>query len=476
VRACTRFRFRFVHDSSRSRYETDAEEGQIVKNRLAMAAIAAALCSLAAPAPAADAKDPGAVQEILSVLRERGILDEAEYERIAAKNRSYEEREAKFLPKLQFYGDFRGRLESFWFDRDETNVNNPNRHRARYRFRLGASTQINEYIGLNFRLATQDGHRSQNQTLGDAYDFAPDGIFIDWAYMDLAPFKKLPSPLEGGTAVVRFGKMPNPFLWKIGKDFLLWDNDITPEGAALMLTGAPTENSSVFLNGGYFILREQSFREQAAPIADESKDPHVLGLQVGGEVRPLDTVAVGARGTWYSFRSLDAAFIANEATFGNVADGLVGSRNGGRAADVLEAAGYVRYTGFADWPLTVFADYASNTDGEASRLFADARSNRRAWGAGVEVGDKKKWLLAGVGYWLIEANVFPAQLTDSDITDGFTNRSGWGVWAAREILPNTELSVELLLRSNEDEDNTAFFRSVPDAERIRLRTDLTVKF
>ena len=43
---------------------------------------------------------------------------------------------------------------------------------------------------------------------------------------------------EGMTLKSIVGKQANPFLWKNGKDILIWDNDITPEGVALQLTGA----------------------------------------------------------------------------------------------------------------------------------------------------------------------------------------------------------------------------------------------
>jgi hypothetical protein len=61
------------------------------------------------------------------------------------------------------------------------------------------------------------------------------------------------------------------------------------------------------------------------------------------------------------------------------------------------------------------------------------------------------------------------------VLDGFTNREGWAFYASRQILPNTELSLELFM-SDELENGLPFVNSVTAAERLRLRSDVIVKF
>ena len=43
-----------------------------------------------------------------------------------------------------------------------------------------------------------------------------------------------------------------------------------------------------------------------------------------------------------------------------------------------------------------------------------------AWGVGLEVGDRKKLVLLGAGWYHQEANAFPAQYLESDMFDGFS--------------------------------------------------------
>jgi hypothetical protein len=73
---------------------------------------------------------------------------------------------------------------------------------------------------------------------------------------------------EGVSVKGIVGKQGNPFLWKNGKDFMIWDQDITPEGVGFQVAGAPTEMLSLY---GTPVLH-----------ADENgaKDPHA-GVQGG---------------------------------------------------------------------------------------------------------------------------------------------------------------------------------------------------
>jgi hypothetical protein len=124
----------------------------------------------------------------------------------------------------------------------------------------------------------------------------------------------------------------------------------------------------------------------------------------------------------------------------------------------------------------MFAQYAQNFDAEDSQLFPGADQEDQAYGAGMEVGDKKKWVTLGGAYYAIEANAWPAQFTDSDLFDGFTNREGFAFYAVREILPNTDLSLTTFFSNDIDDNITSFPVSVRDAERFRIQADLEVKF
>ena len=126
----------------------------------------------------------------------------------------------------------------------------------------------------------------------------------------------------------------------------------------------------------------------------------------------------------------------------------------------------------AKWPVLVHAHFAKNLD---AAPILGAGEQDLGWGAAIEVGDAKQFALLGVGYYQLEADFGPSLYTDSDVLDGFTNREGWAFYGSRQILPNTELSLELFM-SDELENGLPFVTSVTAAERLRLRSDVIVKF
>lgn len=428
--------------------------------------LVAAVGFMGAAALPAAGEEP-VIQEVLEILRERGLVDEARYSELVSKNQRYEEEHQGLLGRIRWSGDFRGRLENFWFDRDAFDTNRDNRMRARYRLRIRAEAEVNEYLDVVMRLASgENDHRSTNRTLGFDDDFGPDAIFIDQAYVNFtAPESWLPaaSSLEAS-----FGKVENPFLWKQGKDYMLWDGDINPEGASIRFATSPSDALTLFLNSGYFIVDENS----------TSVDPHVLGIQGGASVQAAEAVELGARVSWYSWHSINPAFFGRSAASGALIDGLddEAPSQSNDGFDAGELAAYVRFSGIPNWPILVYAHYAMNFDASSSDLFPQAGEEDTGWGVGVEIGDKKKYVMIGAGYYQLEANFWPAQFTDSDLFDGFTNRKGWTVYGARQILPNTELNITLFLGDVLDSDRPAFASSVGGAERIRLQTDLVVKF
>ena len=67
-----------------------------------------------------ESADASVVDEVLGILKERGIVDESEYARLATRNASYEaKQEEGFLSRIDWSGDLRLRYESFWFDDDK---------------------------------------------------------------------------------------------------------------------------------------------------------------------------------------------------------------------------------------------------------------------------------------------------------------------------------------------------------------------
>jgi len=423
----------------------------------------------------AESEQSSSVQGLLVILKDRNVIDESEYARLATKNATYEaEQQQRKLPTLAFWGDFRARYEGFWFDQDELGNNRSNRERLRYRFRVNGKAEVADRAIVAFRLTSgSKDPRSTNQTLGGGVDFDTDDLRLDQAYARISPFKHEKLPNGSGRFAVEFGKMPNHYRWKNGKDYF-WDGDYSLEGAQAVLSMEAGEGVDVFATGGYYVIDEESTH----------KDPHLWAFQAGTHVELTDTLTVGGRATYYHFDSLDDEFsrrgaLCNTSTLsdptpcgGNIREGLTGGIDD-QDLQVVETAGYLKWTGIGGWPVLLYGDFMKNLTAESAR---GAGREDTAWGAGAEVGDKKKWVKLGVGYWHIEANAFPSQFIDSDLHDGFTNRQGWVFYGSRSLFQNTDFNLTAFLSDEIENDVPPFGASVPNAERVRVQADVVLKF
>lgn len=430
--------------------------------------------------PAAGADDENsypALTALVQALHEQGVLDEQQYTEISAKAAA---KQAESVPgwweRVSLWGDFRARYEGFWYQRDPDGERLDSQQRGRYRLRLGMRADINRYLDATLQLATGGGdNRSANQTFGGNLDFGKDLIEVDLAYLTFTPFPDEGQlPLDGSFAM-DVGRMPNPFVWKYGRDGLLWDNDINPSGFDMRMSVHPADAIEVFANTGYFIDDENS----------GSKDPGLFGIQLGTHAKAAETLSLGGRFSLYQFVSLNQAFVERGASSsngpsvttggGNIVDGLTGDADGGTMT-VISPSFYVRSNFFELVPITAYASYSNNLSAESSVLFPQAGKENDAWTVGIELGDKKKYLAVGAGYAWLEANAFPSMFVESDMFDGQTNRKGWIVTSSREIFTNTDLNFTAFLSKAIDEALPAFEDSVSGAHRLRVQTDVVVKF
>jgi len=238
------------------------------------------------------------------------------------------------------------------------------------------------------------------------------------------------------------------------------------------MTWEVAEGLEAFANGGYYVIDENT----------SAKDPHLIAGQVGFRAEPTDSIDLGGRATYYSFDSLDPAFHArgvngaggSTPAGGNIVDGLSGGV-GGQDIDVVEASLYLGLWTTTAWPVLFYGSWANNLTAESSML-STAGQEDTAWGAGVEIGNKKKYVKLGVGYWSIEANAFPSQFIDSDLFDGLTNRKGWAIYGSRSVWKNTDLNVTAFLADEIEAAVPPFGDSVPNADRVRIQADLVFKF
>jgi hypothetical protein len=317
---------------------------------------AALLLILSAPVVA---EDTGTIEEIVSILRNEGLIDEATQQKLLVKHASEQQKRRTtggVLGGLDWSGDLRLRHEAFWFDGDATGTPEPdNRYRFRYRARIGFQKQLGDRIRVGMRLASGVGsNRGQNVSFGEQPDWRPDDIFIDRAWVELR--------LGDGPVDTRLmlGRVPNPFRWSIGLDRLMWDPDVSPEGGYLRARKDLGERSELWATLGAFIAEENS------GVLGSKSDPKVFVLQLGASHGFTDSLEVGGRVSGYEWRSLDSRFVDRAKLFGNLDSAFDGK------ARIGELSVYTRFTAADAWPVLLHG-----TSRRTRRLSEGSRRTRR---------------------------------------------------------------------------------------------------
>ncbi len=183
----------------------------------------------------------------------------------------------------------------------ETLNTQSDRHRFRYRVRVGAKAKIVDPRETNvgkleaaLRLSSgNDGDPiSTNDTFGDYQN--KDNILIDraylkWSYVPWEPiWNKLPQITLWG------GRIPNPWF----STDLVWDGDLNFEGMAVSFnTDTQDWNKwNGFFTIGAFPLQEEAFSQ---------RDKWLYGAQLGVEVRPSDILTCKFGLSYYDYTNVE---------------------------------------------------------------------------------------------------------------------------------------------------------------------------
>jgi hypothetical protein len=372
--------------------------------------------------------------------------------------------------KLKFSGDLRGRVDGIWYDADDSGSRKEDRRRIRYRLRLNAKATINDHAGVAILFGSGDlDSRSGNQTLGSPAHFGSNELDIRRAYLIVNPFAGGKLPNRDGKWVFHFGRVPVPFVWKNGKDMMLFDNDINPAGLSTRFNAAMSDAAEFFANLGYFVIDENK----------SGDDPYLTGFQGGFNIKMSEKAKAGVRGSFYYMTNLDDDFImtgmdgtgGSTSGAGNIAEVLTGDPDGGDL-QVVATQGYVK---LQDFPVTVFGGFSTNLSAEVPDSL-DVTEEKVAYNFGIEGGDKKKNVRLGVGYYHIEANAFPSQFIDSDLFDGRTNRKGIMAYGSRQLRKGMDFNIKVFSSDVIENDMPIYEESVKGSKRVRLQVDLVHKF
>lgn len=309
---------------------------------------------------------------------------------------------AEWASRIAWRGDLRYRHE--YIEPGEV-INDQTRQRIRARF--GFTAKANDTLNATIQLATNGGNndpRSTNQTLGEGW--SRKGVAIDLAYVDWAPVAGLN---------VQLGKMPYAFQ-RVPSYF--WDGDITVEGGQVKFAKGPFFGSAF----GYWLSE-----------AALTSDANVVGAQLGlkgdlggmkwtaaamyydiGAVQGEVTTIVTGTGTPCAAGLLSNAFFGGAQ--GNTTVTVANCARLLNDYNIYELLGQADFN-LGSLPLTLFANYAENTDP------ADLNT---AYSAGFTLGrasNPKTWEL-GYIYQVTEKDALFGQFIDSDFAGGITDADG----------------------------------------------------
>jgi hypothetical protein len=438
------------------------KQGETMLKKLMFAAVA---LSFAFSGIAVRAQEAGALLDLL--VRKKVISDqEAEEVRVELSKEAASTAAGKWklstpINEIELYGDVRLRYEYRGGRTASDDFTNPNdwqeRHRQRYRLRLGLRGTLADDWFFGVQLETNTNPRSTNVTFGgDANANGPfakndDGIFVGRAYLG---YKGFPDFTFTG------GKMANPLV----TTSMVWDDDINPEGLAeqwkhtftLNFGGGGGGAAQSYSKGGYgkeskavvaeaepFKLKIDVFANFAQFVYDDTNpenpigpsptgvpttDAFMLAWQVGTRVTFPNGVYFQLAPTVYNYTGNGDGF------FGPFVGDTTDDNNIG--INSLLVFDMPMEVGWKLWelPMRIFSDFATNFDADDRAEAAGhpgGGGQRYAWILGLGVGQlkaKKDWEIRAWWQHTEQFSLDP-NLVDSDIFDSRVNIQGVAVKA-----------------------------------------------
>ena len=472
------------------------------------------------------AQDAGALLDLL--VRKKLVTDqEAEEVRTELVKESANTSAGKWklstpITKVELYGDVRlryeyrgGRLpDHYQFGQDNAN-DWYERHRERYRLRVGLRGTLADDWFFGLRLETNSDPRSTNVTFGGESSGGPfakgdDGVFVGQAYFGYTGFPDF--KFTGG-------RMPQPLV----TTSLVWDDDINPEGlaeqwkhtftfdlgggggeavqsyskdgkgvAAAKATAPLKLKLDVFANFAQFVYDDENPENPIGP--DPTLPSNTPGGQAGQKIPLADAYMlawqVGARLTFPNSVYVQLAptlynYTGNGDTFNTHFNGDPGGNQTGISS--LLVFDMPAELGWKLWglPMRIFGDFVVNLEAD-DRAEAAGHSGgggqRYAWELGLGVGQLKAKNDWEIRAWWQHSEQFSLDpnLVDSDIFDARVNIQGIGVKAGYMMADSISLNLTYAYgwRIN-DSYGTGGIGNIPinPVDQYQLfQADMSVKF
>ena len=354
--------------------------------------------------------------------------------------------EELWTDRIKFFGDFLLRHQIIG-----DKASGPVRNRTRMRVRPGLKAKVNDDIDFLFRLTTGEPARSNYQTFDDFFDSKD--IFIDLAYVHYHPKEIFGYQIQNDIIKsVEFfgGKMYLPF-YRAGKNQIIWDHDVRPEGGAVKIKGAiPDTDTTFWTTIGGFVVDEDADDADASLWAAQAGFCHQLG-----EHENLGNMQLCTGITYYNYGSIEGrALPAAGGALGNttvrgVPGGMVEADVYAVDFDILEVFAELKMSPL-DIPVALYGMYLVN-------LATD--DDHQAWGIGTKIGATKNvgdWE-CGYFYRRVEADSVLGIFTDSEFLGGGTDGHGHAVQVGYKLAQNVKAQSVAMLSRKIIEDTDDFW-------------------
>ncbi|MBF0543994.1 MAG: putative porin [Candidatus Riflebacteria bacterium] len=336
-----------------------------------------------------------------------------------------EEKKDSWTNNIKIAGDYRARFDEIYYrncypDRMDYG-------RWRVRIRLGFDAKINEDADFKLRFATSEDRNigmqgnpvSTNLTLTNVASKKP--VFIDVGQLDYHP-----SSIKG--LHIYSGKIDLPFFTP-GKSDLVWDHDITLEGATAKLD-SKSGKFDISTALGAFMFMDRP----------ESNDSSMLGGQVSFKYNlPKANHYITFGGAYYNFDHTKGQQVFDwqglNLNYGNTKTAQNSYLYAYKELEYGLEAGWTVGTGTNSLPISVFGNTVKN-------VAADVPNNK-GWLAGFSVGKLSKpgSLFFRYDYRKLEKDAVLGAITDSDSFGGGTNGKGHRFSIERQLMKNMLVKV-----------------------------------
>jgi len=374
------------------------------------------------------------------------IAQKAEEKKVVALPESI-----KWVENVKISGDFRYRYEHIDAETSGSTQWKKGRDRNRIRARLMLDAIVNDEWDVAFRLAT--GERSIVVEDGDGDMFA-DPISTNQSlrqhfskkdfWLDLAYFRWHPSAIK--ELNVYGGKIVTPF-YAAGKNELIWDHDLTPEGGAFNYAIPLGSKDKLHLTGGAFWVDESSSGVDASLWGVQGYLKHTIGNP--------DYILGGV--SFFDYGNIQGKTDKYGILAGNTADAT--GTKWASDYDIIEVFGEYG-TECCGWPVAFFGNWAQNT--------IAVSDEDKGWWVGAKLNKAEKpgsWEFL-YNYREVDADAVFGAFTDSDFIGGGTDGKGHEFGFTYQLAKNLQAALTYFLNE----------RTSSNLDYHRLQTDLMLKF